>query len=77
MTDLLDDVPHVMFCAKDESGAYLTVNQAFADRAGARNPDDVVGRPAEDLFDGELAASYTPGRRAVGIAPVVAQPASS
>jgi PAS domain S-box-containing protein len=48
-----------MFCAKDESGAYLTVNQAFADRAGARSPDDVVGRHAEDLFDAELAGSYS------------------
>ena len=59
MTDLLEGVPHVMFCAKDRSGAYLSVNQAFADRAGARSPDDVVGRRAEDLFDAELAASYS------------------
>jgi len=58
MAELLDDVPHVMFCAKDQSGAYLAVNQAFADRAGARDPDDVVGRYVEDLFDAELAASY-------------------
>ena len=58
LADLFDDVPHVMFCAKDESGAYLTVNQAFADRAGGRSPDDVVGRYVEDLFDAELAASY-------------------
>ena len=34
MANLLEDVPHVMFCAKDQSGAYLRVNQAFADRAG-------------------------------------------
>jgi AraC-like DNA-binding protein len=58
MAALLGDVPHVMFCAKDQSGGYLTVNQAFADRAGVRHPDDVVGRRAEDLFDSELAASY-------------------
>jgi PAS domain S-box-containing protein len=58
MADLLDDMPHVMFCAKDQSGAYLLVNQAFADRAGARSPDDVVGRHVADLFDAELAASY-------------------
>ena len=58
MADLLHDVPHVMFCAKDQSGAYLTVNQAFADRAGVRTPDDVVGRHVEDLFEAELAASY-------------------
>jgi hypothetical protein len=59
MSDLLEGVRHVMFCAKDRSGAYLSVNQAFADRAGARSPDDVVGRRAEDLFDSELAASYS------------------
>jgi PAS domain S-box-containing protein len=59
IADLLDDVPHVMFCAKDRTGAYLTVNQAFADRAGARDPERVVGRHAEDLFDTELAASYS------------------
>ena len=59
MADLLDDVPHVMFCAKDQSGAYLAVNQAFADRAGAREPDAVVGRFVEDLFDTELAESYS------------------
>jgi AraC-like DNA-binding protein len=58
MADLLDDVPHVMFCAKDRSGAYIAVNKAFADRAGSRKPDDVVGRHAEDLFETELAASY-------------------
>jgi PAS domain S-box-containing protein len=58
MADLLDDVPHLMFCAKDQSGAYLAVNQAFADRAGARRPEDVVGRQVEDLFDTELATSY-------------------
>ncbi|MEP7115231.1 MAG: helix-turn-helix domain-containing protein [Ilumatobacteraceae bacterium] len=58
MADLLDDVPHVMFCAKDESGAYLAVNQAFADRAGVRDPEDVVGRHVADLFDAELARSY-------------------
>ena len=43
MTDLLGDVPHVMFCAKDESGAYLTVNQAFAEfmKNNAQNASDV------------------------------------
>jgi PAS domain S-box-containing protein len=58
LANLLDDVPHVMFCAKDQSGAYLTVNQAFADRAGVRAPEDVVGRHVEELFEAELAASY-------------------
>jgi len=59
MAGLLDDVPHVMFCAKDRAGTYLVVNQAFADRAGVREPAQVVGRTAPDLFDEELATSYT------------------
>ena len=56
---LLEDLPHVMFCAKDRAGTYLVVNQAFADRAGVREPSAVVGRSAADLFDAELATSYT------------------
>jgi AraC-like DNA-binding protein len=59
MAGLLDDLPHVMFCAKDRTGTYLVVNQAFADRAGVREPSRVVGRSACDLFDEELATSYT------------------
>ena len=34
------------------------VNQAFADRAGVREPAQVVGRSAPDLFEEELATSY-------------------
>ena len=59
MAGLLEDLPHVMFCAKDRAGTYLVANQAFADRAGVREPSAVVGRCAPDLFDAELAASYT------------------
>jgi len=58
MAGLLEDVPHVMFCAKDRSGRYLVVNQAFADRAGVREPSRIIGRTADDLFDTELATSY-------------------
>jgi len=59
MAGLLDDVPHVMFCAKDRAGTYLVVNQAFADRAAVRDPSGVVGKHASDLFEADLAASYT------------------
>lgn len=58
LTDLLTDVPHVMFCAKDADGRYLAVNQAFADRAGRATPADIVGLTAADLFPAELADSY-------------------
>lgn len=58
LSDLLTDVPHVMFCVKDTTGRYIAVNQAFADRAGKTAPGDVVGLVASDLFPAELAASY-------------------
>ena len=58
MADLLTDVPHVMFCVKDRAGAYLAVNQAFADRVGRTSPAEVVGLRAVDLFPSELATSY-------------------
>lgn len=58
LSDLLTDVPHVMFCVKDVGGRYIAVNQAFADRAGHTTPAEVVGLTAADLFPAELAASY-------------------
>lgn len=58
LSDLLTDVPHVMFCVKDVDGRYIAVNQAFADRAGHTTPAEVVGLTAADLFPSELAASY-------------------
>lgn len=58
LSDLLTDVPHVMFCVKDTAGKYVAVNQAFADRAGRAVPGDVVGLTASDLFPAELATSY-------------------
>lgn len=58
LTELLTDVPHVMFCVKDLDGRYIAVNQAFADRAGRATVTDVVGRTAAELFPAELAESY-------------------
>ncbi|MCU1396039.1 MAG: putative AraC family transcriptional regulator [Ilumatobacteraceae bacterium] len=58
LSDLLTDVPHVMFCVKDREGRYLAVNQAFADRAGRATPAEIVGLTAADLFPAELAESY-------------------
>jgi AraC-like DNA-binding protein len=55
---LFEDLPHVMFSLKSLDGRYLAGNQAFADRASCRDPLDVVGRRAEDLFAPELALSY-------------------
>jgi PAS domain S-box-containing protein len=63
--ELLDGVPHVMFCVKNLEGCYVRVNQAFAERVGRRRAIDVVGRTASDLFPKELSASYTAQDHAV------------
>ncbi len=63
--ELLDGVPNVMFCVKDNDGRYQRVNQAFADRCGRRRPGDVVGRTAHDLFPKLLAADYEAQDRSV------------
>jgi PAS domain S-box-containing protein len=58
LADLLTDVPHVMFCVKRTDGRYISVNQAFADRAGRSSPAAIVGLRAADLFPPELAERY-------------------
>jgi PAS domain S-box-containing protein len=58
VTDVIATAPGVMFCVKSVDGTYLSVNQAFAERAGVHGPGDVVGRTAHDLFPAELAERY-------------------
>jgi AraC-like DNA-binding protein len=59
------DLPHVMFCLKDDHGRYLAANQSFVARAGKRSASLVIGRRAADLFPPRLAASYEAQDRAV------------
>lgn len=56
---LMDGLTGTMFCAKETTGRYVAVNQAFVDRTNERSRRAVVGRRAEDLFDPVLAARYT------------------
>nr|WP_297423351.1 helix-turn-helix domain-containing protein [uncultured Actinotalea sp.] len=55
---LMDDLTGTMFCAKDTTGRYVAVNQAFVDRTNETSRRAVVGRRAEDLFVSHLAAHY-------------------
>lgn len=64
-TTLMDSLTGTMFCAKDVTGRYVVVNQAFVDRTGERSRRGVVGRRAEDLFAPHLAEHYTAQDRAV------------
>jgi AraC-like DNA-binding protein len=58
LATVFDGLPNVMFSLKGIDGRYQIVNQAFADRAGARSIGLVVGRTAAELFAPELAVSY-------------------
>ncbi len=59
------ELPHVLFCIKDEDGTYVAVNRAFARRCGQVRVGDVIGQRASDLFPIDLASSYDRQDRAV------------
>src|SRR5918998_610814 len=58
MAALMDELPDVMFCAKDATGRYVLVNQVFVRRTNERSRRGVVGRRAADLFVPDLAERY-------------------
>ena len=62
---VFDDLPHALYCEKDETGSYVAANLAFARRCGKRRIADVLGRSAGDLFPRDLAASYEAQDRAI------------
>lgn len=55
---IFDDIPTVVFFIKDRHGRYLHVNRTLATRCGARDPRDLRGRMAADLFPATLARHY-------------------
>ena len=55
---LMDELPTTMFCAKDTSGRYVAVNDAFVRRTGERTRRRVLGRRAGELFVAPLAERY-------------------
>ncbi|RMI01684.1 helix-turn-helix domain-containing protein [Cellulomonas triticagri] len=55
---LCDDLTGTMFCAKDVTGRYVVVNEAFVRRTPERSRRAVVGRTAAELFEPHLAARY-------------------
>ncbi len=59
------DLPHVLFCVKNEEGCYTSANRSFALRCGLKSVKAVLGCTAAELFPGDLAASYQSQDRAV------------
>lgn len=62
---LYDDLTGTMFCAKDVTGRYVVVNEAFVRRTSERSRRAVVGRSADELFGPHLAERYDGQDRAV------------
>lgn len=58
ITSLLDNMPALTFTKEPETGIYLACNQAFAEYAGKKSPEEVVGLTDGDLFDEELAKRF-------------------
>ena len=55
ISSLLDNMPGMSFTKDANTGAYLACNQAFADYAGRKEPNDVIGHTDTELFDAETA----------------------
>jgi PAS domain-containing protein len=55
VTSLLDNMPGMNYTKDAETGEYLACNQAFADYAHKKSPEEVIGLTANDLFDEEEA----------------------
>jgi AraC-like DNA-binding protein len=63
--ELADGLPHVAAGAKGPDLRYVYANATFADLAGHRHAEDVIGLRATDLFSPALAELYEEQDRAV------------
>lgn len=55
---ILDALEDVVFFVKDREGRYVLVNETLVRRVGARDSGELVGRRADEVFGGELGASF-------------------
>lgn len=62
---IFDCLGDVVFCVKDRTGIYQSVNDAFVERANGRDKSDLIGKTASDLFPAPLAAVYEHQDRSV------------
>ena len=58
ISTLLDNMPNMTFSKDAKTGVYLACNQAFAEYAHKRNPDEVVGLTDNEIFDPETARHF-------------------
>ena len=58
ISSLLNNMPGMNFTKDAETGAYLACNQEFAEYAGKKSPDEVVGLTPNDVFNEEDAKRF-------------------
>ena len=51
ISSLLDNMPGIYYTKDANTGEYLACNQAFAEYAHKKDPSEVIGHTAEELFD--------------------------
>jgi PAS domain S-box-containing protein len=62
---LFDFLPDVHFFVKDADGNMMAMNQQFAERLGAHDQSEVIGKSTEETSPPELAQEYREDDRAV------------
>ena len=58
VTSLLANMPAATFSKDAKTGVFLACNQNFAEYAGKRSPEEVVGHTDFDFFDEEIARHF-------------------
>jgi PAS domain S-box-containing protein len=62
---LFDELPEVVFFAKDREGRYSSVNDTLLKRCGFRRREKILGLTAEEVYPKPLGAGYTAQDRLV------------
>ena len=58
VSSLLDNIPGIYFTKDAESGEYLACNQGFADYVKKKDPSEVIGKKASDIFEEDMAKRF-------------------
>jgi PAS domain S-box-containing protein len=62
---IFDSFSDIVFCVKDRSGIYQSVNQAFVDRVNGNDKSELIGKSASQVFTESLASGYESQDRTV------------
>ena len=59
VSSLLNNMPGIYYTKEADTGKYLACNQAFADYVHKKDPSEIIGHTAADLFDKETADYFS------------------